>query len=153
MQFCITPPEKHERKNYVSGQFSLKKNTGSIKCYKKDYKCMWMFICTSFGSESAILFKFNSGNKLGVKKKKARAVMNLAVQQRNHFSCCGTNRLRLWLTASTSSPSVTHKRGSSWQRDVRTIASIYPGQERVDEELHVLPLNYHAPTASGHNGP
>lgn len=110
--------------------------------------------CNSFGSVSTIIFISSPFvvKNLGVKKK-ASALMTLAVQQRIHFGCCCTKRLRLRHKASASSPSVTHKWGSSRQRDVRTVASIYAGQERVDEELHVLPLNYHAPTASGHNGP
>lgn len=118
----------------------------AVSLYKKSNgPCGWR-VCHTFH------FLSNSGNKLGGWKK-ASAIMTLAVQQRNHFGCCCTNRLWLRHTASASSPSVTHKRGSSRLRDVRTIASIYAGQERVDEELHVLPLNYHAPTASGHNGP
>lgn len=119
-----------------------------------NYKCMWMFICTSFGSMSAILFISSP-----------IVVISLGVKISQCYNDTGDAAEKpLWLllhkqaptsahSFGTLSPSVTHKRGSSRLRDVRTIASIYAGQERVDEELHVLPLNYHAPTASGHNGP
>lgn len=116
--------------------------------HKLDQKCTWLIICNSFGPVPLTLFISSPVVEISSGVEKSQCYNDTG----------GAAEKPLWLLHKTGSdfgfvPECHTLIGSSQQRDVRTIASIYAGQERVDEELHVLPLNYHAPTASAHNGP